>query len=73
MVSSKVLMNSVISTKNARFAGADFINMYHVTPLDWNEYTRMPIALLPTNIIENHNLCERVINGYVYMDIRKGM
>jgi hypothetical protein len=48
MVSSKILWNSVISTKDACFAGADIINMYLETPLDSYEYMKMPIALLPT-------------------------
>jgi hypothetical protein len=34
MVSSKILWNSVISTKDARFAGTDINNMYLKTPLD---------------------------------------
>jgi hypothetical protein len=34
MVSSKTLWNSVISTKDACFAGADIKNMYLETPLD---------------------------------------
>jgi hypothetical protein len=34
MVSSKILWNSTISTKGARFAGADIKNMYLKTPLD---------------------------------------
>ena len=34
MVSSKILWNSVISTKDARFAGADIKNIYLKTPLD---------------------------------------
>jgi hypothetical protein len=36
MVSSKILWNSVISTKDARFAGANIKNMYLETPLDWS-------------------------------------
>jgi hypothetical protein len=34
MVSLKLLWNSTISTKGARFAGADIKNMYLETPLD---------------------------------------
>ena len=34
MVSSKILWNSVIRTKDARFAGSDVKNMYLETPLD---------------------------------------
>ncbi len=73
MVSSKTLWNSVISTKNACFAGADIMNMYLETPLDWYEYMKMPIALLPANIIEHYNHCKKAIDRYVYMEIRKGM
>jgi len=54
MVSSKILWNSVISTKNARFASADIKNMYLKIPLDPYEYMKMPIALFPTDIIEHY-------------------
>jgi hypothetical protein len=73
MVSSKILWNSVISTKDARFAGANIKNMYLETPLDWYEYMKMPIALFPTDIIEHYKFNEKVLNGYVYMEIRKGI
>ncbi len=73
MVSSKKLWNSVISTPDARFAGADIKNMYLETLLDRFEYMKMPIALLPTDIIEHYNLLEKAIDGYVYMEICKGM
>jgi hypothetical protein len=73
MVSSKILWNSVISTKGARFAGADIRNMYLETPLDQFEYMNMPITLFPANIIEHYKLNEKVLDGYVYMEIRKGM
>jgi hypothetical protein len=68
-----MLWNSVISTKDACFAGADIKNMYLETPLDWYEYMKMSIALFPTDIIEHYRLNEKVLNGYVYMEIRKGM
>jgi hypothetical protein len=51
MVSSKILWNSVITTKDACFDGANIKNMYLETPLDWYEYIKMPIALFPTDII----------------------
>ena len=73
MVSSKILWNSIISTKGARFAGADIKNMYLETPLDRFEYMKMPIALIPANIIAHYHLNKKVLDGYVCMDIRKGM
>jgi hypothetical protein len=73
MVSSKILWNSVISTKDACFASANIKNMYLKTPLDPFEYTKIPIALLPYGIIEYYQLQEKVLKGYVYMEICKGM
>jgi hypothetical protein len=56
MVSSKILWNSVISTKDACFAGANIKNMYLETPLDQFEYMKIPIALLPDDITEHYQL-----------------
>ncbi len=47
--------------------------MYLETPLDQYEYMKMPIALLPADIIDHYNLREKAIDGYVYMEIWKGM
>jgi hypothetical protein len=54
MVSSKILWNSTISTKDAHFAGADIKNMYLETPLDRYEYMKMPLSLFPQDIIETY-------------------
>jgi hypothetical protein len=34
---------------------------------------KMPIALFPANIIDHYGLNTKVLDGYVYMEIRKGM
>jgi hypothetical protein len=47
--------------------------MYLETPIDQFEYLKIPIALLPDNIIEHYQLQEKVLDGYVYMEICKGM
>jgi hypothetical protein len=73
MISSKILWNSTISTKGARFAGADIKNMYLETPLDWYEYMKMPLSLFPQDIIEHYGLSNKTLNGYVYMEICKEM
>jgi hypothetical protein len=69
MLSSKIMWNSVISTPDARFAGADIKNMYLETPLDWYEYMRMPLDLFPDNIVNHNNLRQKAKNGFVYMEI----
>ena len=73
MLSSKLLWNSVISTVGACFAGADIKNMYLKTPLDRYEYMRMPLDLLPEDIVDHYDLKQKAKNGFVYMEIRRGM
>jgi hypothetical protein len=73
MVSSKLLWNSTISTKGAHFVSTDIKNMYLDMPLDWYEYMKIPLSLYPQDIIEHYGLLDKVLNGYVYMKIRKGM
>jgi hypothetical protein len=34
---------------------------------------KMPVALFPTDIIEHYRLNEKVLDGYIYMEIWKGM
>eukprot|EP00957_Ditylum_brightwellii_P115504 8810328-Ditylum_brightwellii.AAC.1 len=39
----------------------------------WYEYMHIPIILIPDKIIEQYTLKEKVSNGHVYVNIRKGM
>ncbi len=55
------------------FACTNIKNMYLETPLDQFKYMKIPIALLPDDIIEHYQLQEKVLDGYVYMEICKGM
>jgi hypothetical protein len=56
MVSSKLLWNSVISTKGACFVSANIKNMYLDMPLDWYEYMKMPLSLFPQDMIKHYGL-----------------
>ncbi len=58
---------------DAKFGGADIKNMYLKTPLDQYKYMRMPLRLIPNDIIEHYGLREKAVDGYVYMEIRNGM
>ena len=73
MISAKILWNSVISTYGAKFACCDIKNMYLDTPLDRFEYMKMPINLIPDEVIDFYNLRPHIKNGFIYMEIRKGM
>ena len=47
--------------------------MYLETRLDRSEYMRVAIRLIPQAIIDQFNLMPKVLNGYVYMKIMRGM
>jgi hypothetical protein len=73
MTTAKLLFNSVISTPDAKFMGLDISNYYLGTPLDRYEYMRLPINLIPDEIIQEYDLLPLVHNNYVYIEIRKDM
>jgi hypothetical protein len=73
LTTAKILFNSVLSTKDAKFMGIDLKNFYLNTPMERYEYMRLPIAIIPDEIIQQYNLLPLVHNGYVYMEIRQGM
>jgi hypothetical protein len=70
----KMLLNSVVSTPDAKFMCMDVKNFYLNTPMARFEYMRMNISLIPQEIITKYKLADLVdANGWVYMEIRKGM
>lgn len=70
----KILLNSVVSTPDAKFCGLDITNFYLNTPLDRYEYVRIPINLVPQEIINKYKVHDKVTpDGFIYAEIRKGM
>jgi hypothetical protein len=69
----KILVNSVLSTPNAKMCCADVKNFYLNTPMDEPEFMRIPLALVPEEIIQEYDLHSFVNNDYVYVRIDKGM
>jgi hypothetical protein len=69
----KILINSTLSTKYAKTMMMDIKNYYLDTPLPTYEYMRLPISILPVDIIEKYKLTHLAVNGWVYFEIRKGM
>jgi hypothetical protein len=67
---TKIHLNSVISTKEARHLCLDIGNMYLNTKLLSPEYMRIHISLIPDEIKEEYNAEDFVDeNGYVYVEI----
>eukprot|EP00804_Cyclotella_cryptica_P008878 CCRYP_013090-RA/>CCRYP_013090-RA protein AED:0.15 eAED:0.14 QI:0/0/0/1/1/1/3/0/882 len=74
MLTTKILLNSVISTKGARFMTIDIKDFYLNTPMVCPEYMRLKLSDIPDQIIKLYKLDKLVTtDGYVYVLIQKGM
>ena len=73
LTTAKLLFNSIISTKKARFLGIDISNFYLNTPMKRYEYLKIPIEVIPEDIIEQYNLHTKEYKGFIYIEVRKGM
>ena len=71
---AKILINSVLSTKNAKFMSIDISNFYIQTDLEHYQYIRFPIDMIPKEVVDEYDLTTIVAeNGYCYAEIRKAM
>jgi hypothetical protein len=71
LTTAKILINSVISTPNAKFLVIDIKNFYLNTPLGRFEYIVINLASLPQDRIEKYDLNELAQDGKVYIEIQK--
>jgi hypothetical protein len=69
----KILINSTLSTEHAEMMMMDIKNYYLGTPLPRYEYMRLPLAIIPDEIIKKYNLTAKAVDGWVYLEISKGM
>eukprot|EP00804_Cyclotella_cryptica_P023921 CCRYP_010052-RD/>CCRYP_010052-RD protein AED:0.22 eAED:0.18 QI:0/-1/0/1/-1/0/1/0/482 len=73
MITVKILLNSVISTLNAKFMTIDIKDFYLNTPMARPEYMRLKLADIPAAIIDLYKLRDIAQDGYVFVRIQKGM
>jgi len=74
LLTVKLMLNSAISTNNAKFMTIDIKDFYLMTPMKRYEYFRMKIDLFPQDIIEEFNLLDKVDHGgNVFCEVRCGM
>jgi hypothetical protein len=74
MVTVKIHLNSVVSTKGARYCTIDLKDSYLNTPMARQEFMHMKLSELPkefTQIYKLHDLANT--NGFVSIKIQKGM
>jgi hypothetical protein len=69
----KILMNSTLSTADAAMMMMDIRNYYLGTPLPQFEYMKMLLSRFPEEIVNKYNLDALAVDGWVYIEIRKGM
>ena len=70
---TKIMLNSVISTRGARYMTADAGNFYLATPMERKEYLRIAVNLIPQEFMDLYGLHDKVKNGYVYCEMVRGM
>ena len=74
MLLIKILLNSVISTKNAKFMSIDVSNFYLNTPLPRYEYLKLKLSDVPQEVIDEYDLTKKATSdGHMYVQVRKGM
>ncbi len=68
----KLLFNSVLSRKGARFSTIDLKNFYLDTPMPDPEYVCIKLSDIPDKFIKEYNLSGRDQDGWIYFEIRQG-
>ena len=71
LITVKILLNSVISTKTAKFMTIDIKDFYLNTPMKRPEFMRLKLSDIPDNIIMLYKLRDIAHNGYVFVQIQK--
>ncbi len=72
MLVAKMLFNSVISTKEARFMTMDISNFYLMTPLHRPEFIRIKLSDIPDEVINEYKLNEKATkNGSIYIRAKR--
>jgi hypothetical protein len=69
----KILINSTLSTEDAAMMMIGIKNYYLGTPLPQFEYMKILLSRFPEEIVQNYNLNALAVDGWVYIEIRKGM
>jgi hypothetical protein len=71
LLTVKLLLNSIISTPNAKFMTLDLKDFYLMTPMKRYDYFCMKLDLFPQDIIDEYNLSSKVDhNGNVHCEVQ---
>ena len=74
LLTVKLLLNSVISTPQAKFITINIKNFYLMTPMERKEYFRIKMDLFLEDVIDKYNLRRQVDDkGYIFCKVHRGM
>jgi hypothetical protein len=68
---SKLHWNSVVSTENAHHICLNITKFYLLTALEYFEYMKTPLLLFPASTIEQYNLNELALDGWVNIKMKQ--
>ena len=68
----KLIINSVLSRRNARFVSFDLKNFCLQTPMNISDYVCIKLSEISQEFIEEYNLSEADQNGWKYFEILRG-
>ena len=69
----KLLLNSTLSTADAKFMTIDIKDFYLNTPMENYEYMRIPVRHIPDIIMTQYQLAPLIHNDHIMVEIQKGM
>jgi hypothetical protein len=73
LTTAKLLFNSTVPTPGATFICMDVKNFYLNTPMARFKYMYLLMAQIPDKIIQQYKLNALAHEGWIYVEIRKGM
>ena len=68
----KLIINSVLSCRNARFVSFDLKNFYLQTPMDRSKYVCIKLSDIPQELIDEYDISEADQHGWIYFEILSG-
>ena len=73
LTTAKLIFNSVLSTKNEKLLCANISNFYLKNPMGGYEYMKLPLEIIPDEMIQKYKLQYLAHKGVLYMETQKGM
>jgi hypothetical protein len=74
LLTVKLMLNSIVSTPNAKFMTIDLKDFYLLTPMSRYKFFRLKFELFPQDVINEYSLQNKVdADGNVFCEVKRGM